>query len=281
MRVITLLFLLISFSSCTHLQYRLSDRETIKAFDSLQVPTEISYHYVPKDDYLIRVQKVESTTDSKLNILFLHGSPSSISDFKPYLSEPELRKQATLYAIDRPGYGYSDFADAMPGIDDQTQLLNEVINQLALTDLIVVGSSYGAPIAGRLAVYNKNVKGVIMLSPAIDPENEKEIWQSRFTQWWITRWMVPTSYRVAGDEKTIHAKELAKIENDWRKVSIPVLHIHGTADQTVPFINTEFTKEVFSNIEIKVYEGYDHDLTGMHHELIIPDIKKFIDKHFK
>ncbi len=280
-KIIVLVVLSNALFSCTHLQFRKNDEETAALFKVLNVPTDISYQYVSAEDYKIRIQKVASTEDSRLNILFIHGSPSSISDYKSYLSNATLRKRANMYAIDRPGYGYSNFAKALPGINDQAVLINKVINKLDLQNLIVVGSSYGGPIAARLAVLNKNVIGIILLSPAIDPKNEKEIWGSRLTQWWITRWLVPTSYRIAGDEKTIHAEELAKLEYDWKKVTVPVLHLHGDADETVPFINTEYTKKVFSNIKVKVFEGYDHDLTGNFPELVIPVIEEYIDENFK
>lgn len=247
---ITILIILgLCASSCTVLQWRNTDKEIKDRFDKRDVDVAISYFEIDSLNLKIRIQAV-TDENKKVNLIFFHGSPSSLSAWDAYALDSTLRDQANIYAIDRPGYGYSDFGNEMTSIDLQAQLMSSWIENKKLKNVITVGSSYGGPLAARIGYLNDNVKAVIMISPAIDPDNEKDIWASRFTRWKLTRWLVPTSYRVAGDEKQVHAKELALIKDDWSKMTIPVYHFHGDMDDIVPYENIDFTKNNFQKHEI-------------------------------
>ncbi len=263
------ILLLTAFVSCTSLQYRRTDTEIKTAFDALNIPTTISYFDVNSLDLRIRIQEVRNE-NSDISIVFLHGSPSSLTAWNGYLKDSLLIRKASLYAIDRPGYGYSNFGNEMPSIKEQARVLNELIQAKNIRRIIVVGTSYGGPLAARMAVLNKDIEAVVMISPAIDPTIEKNIWASRLTQWWLTRWMVPTGYRVAGDEKTMHAAELSKLEIDWPRLQTPVLHIHGDIDHVVPYENIYYSEKTFSNIRLITMPNKGHEIAWRHLELVRP-----------
>ena len=262
-------------TSCSVLQWRSSDQEIYSAFAKVEIPTQISYYNIDSSDVRIRVQHVEKD-QKKIQLVFFHGSPSSLSAWNGYLKDDSLLKKAAMHAIDRPGYGYSNFGDAMPSIEAQGDVISALIDHYQWDNVVAIGSSYGGPLAARLAVLNERVKGVIMISPAIDPKNEQKIWQSKLTQWWITRWLCPTGYRVAGDEKTVHADELAKIEADWSKVTVPVIHIHGNKDDLVPYENVDYSKSKFANIEIITIPDTGHEIAWARPELIKPYILQML-----
>ncbi len=266
--------------SCTSLQYRSTDSELQKTFGKKQILTEVDYFTIDSLDINIRTQHV-NRKDAVINLVFFHGSPSSLSAWNRYLSDSTFIKNANLHAVDRPGYGYSDFGKEMTSIDLQAKLMSDLIDHYDLENVIAIGSSYGGPLAARLAYENSRVKGVIMISPAIDPDNEKYIWQSKFTQWWLTRWLVPTGYRVAGDEKTVHAKELALIAADWDQVKVPVLHIHGNVDDIVPYENVNYTRNVFENIEIITIPNTGHEIAWARPEFIKPLILEFMEENWR
>ncbi|WOI22935.1 alpha/beta fold hydrolase [Nonlabens ulvanivorans] len=268
---------LLFLSSCKSLQYRLPDEAIYSAFAKADIPTSISYVEIDSLDLKVRVQSVTQGLED-YNLVFLHGSPSSLTAWQAYLKDSTLRHTVKLHAIDRPGYGYSNFGKQMISIDTQTKVISEVINQLNLKNVIAIGTSYGGPVAARLPIENDHIKAVVMVSPAIDPDNEKRVWQSDFTQWWLTRWLVPTGYRVAGDEKTVHAQELAAIEKDWSQVNVPVMHIHGDRDELVPFINVAYSQSVFSNVEVVPISGLGHEIAWARPELVIPYLLEMIKK---
>lgn len=248
-----------SLSSCTVLQYRASDTKIITQYEEKGIKTEFAYFTIDSLDRTLRMQKVEKEGNT-INIVFIHGSPSSSLAWMDFLPDTTLIKKANLYAIDRPGYGYSDFGDEMPSINLQSLVISEFLNDLDLKNIILVGSSYGGPIAARIGYLNDNIDGVIMISAAIDPTIENDIWASRFTQWKLTRWLVPTGYRVAGDEKTVHAAKLETLQADWAQVTIPILHLHGDADDIVSVENLQYTDNAFAKARTKIFPGAGHKL---------------------
>lgn len=264
------------FSSCTSLQWRATDTEIREDFKAQNIPTRISYFEVDSLELKVRVQHIEGSGKT-VNLVFFHGSPSSLSAWNGYLMDTILIAKANMYAIDRPGYGYSNFGDEMPSIDLQAQIMSGLIDAYQLKNVIAVGSSYGGPLVARMAGLNENIKSIVMISPAIDPGQEKKFWASRLTQWWITRWMVPTSYRVAGDEKTVHIEELSKIEEYWSLVKIPVLHIHGDLDDIVPYGNVDYTARKFSDIRIITLTGTGHEIAWGRPDLIKPYLLELIE----
>ena len=264
-------------TSCSSLQYRLNDEEITTSFSKVDALSHISYVAVDSLDLNVRIQSV-TKEDNDINLVFLHGSPSSLSAWRRYLKDSLLYNKANLHAIDRPGYGYSNFGESLTSIDTQAKVMNEVVSSLNLKNMIVIGASYGGPLAARLSLENENVKGVMMVSPAIDPDNEQRVWQSDLTQYWLTRWLVPTGYRVAGDEKTTHALELALIEKDWEKVTVPIMHIHGDKDDLVPYINVAYTERVFPNIEIITIPNTGHEISWGRPELVKPYILEFMKR---
>ncbi len=277
-KIISPLFLLLTFAltSCSVLQWRSTDQEINKRFATAEIPTEISYFKIDSLDLKIRVQLVKSDS-AKVNIIFLHGSPSSLSAWNKYLLNDSLRQRANLYAIDRPGYGYSNFGDEITSIKLQADIMSALITNYQLENVLLVGASYGGPLVARIAAVNKAIKGVIMISPAIDPQQEKHIKGVKWTQYWLTGWLVPTGYRVAGDEKTTHAAELAKIEDGWADVSVPVIHIHGDKDDLVPYGNVHYSKKQFNDITIITTPNTGHEISWKRPELILPHLFSLIN----
>lgn len=273
----SIFLIIISFSSCARLQWRATDREIYDSFREKAIPTEISYFNIDSLDLSIRVQHIKEA-DTQINLVFFHGSPSSLSAWNGYLKDTLLQTKANLHAVDRPGYGYSNFGQELPEIHPQAELMSALLDHYDLKNVITIGSSYGGPLAARVAVLNPRVKGVIMISPAIDPDQEQQVWASRLTQWWTTRWLVPRGYRVAGDEKTIHATEMEKIDGDWHRLKIPVMHIHGDADDLVPYTNVNYTSEKFQNIEIITTPDTGHEIAWARPDLVMPYVLKMIEQ---
>ena len=121
---------------------------------------------------------------------------------------------------------------------------------------------------------------MILLAPAIDPKNEKEVKiASLGTHPW-TRWLITPAFRVASVEKSTHIAELKKLEPHLDDIDIPVCLIHGTEDSLVPYANVAFAKEKINPdlLEVISLDGVDHFLPWTHHDLVAVKIIQMIKK---
>ena len=64
---------------------------------------------------------------------------------------------------------------------------------------------------------------------------------------------------------------------DLKKISVPVLVLHGDDDQVVPFeISGKLSAELVQNGTLKVYPGYAHGMLTINADVINPDLLAFI-----
>jgi non-heme chloroperoxidase len=64
---------------------------------------------------------------------------------------------------------------------------------------------------------------------------------------------------------------------DLKKITIPVLVMHGDDDQIVPYANSgPRSAELLPNGTLKTYAGYPHGAFTTHHDVINPDLLEFI-----
>jgi len=93
--------------------------------------------------------------EEKPTIIFVHGAPGSLSDFNSYLQDPALREMANLIAIDRLGYGFSNFGKAEVLISKQTESIEKLTDLFDKKRPILFGWSFGGPIVGEMGIRNK------------------------------------------------------------------------------------------------------------------------------
>lgn len=206
-------------------------------------------------------------------VVFIHGAPGSLIDYLDFFKDDKLTTHFNLLSIDRLGYGYSEFGQSETSMKKQASALMQVVDSVRKNNkVILVGHSYGGPIALMMeASFPQTFESILLLAPAIDPENEKEIRIAGLGVNPLTSWVVPPALRVAADEKTTHVAELKKLEPMLRNINIPICHIHGTKDSLVPYENVAFSEKHFKNdiLEIVTLEKVDHFLPWSHHELIV------------
>ncbi len=109
---------------------------------------------------------------------------------------------------------------------------------------VVLGHSYGAPIAASMAIHHSNaLDSVVLAAWALDPEREVywEIAKVMYVPW--VRHLLPFRARVAHREKHTHAVQLTKHMEDLNRISIPVYAIHGTDDILAPYENVYFLQK--------------------------------------
>lgn len=252
----------ISNWGCQILQFRYSDEKIIKRYNEYNLTPKIGYLNI--DNHKIRYLTVGN--DSLPSILMIHGSPSSMSIFDRIIRDSSLQSHARIVTFDRPGYGYSEFGNAMVSIDSQCFVVSNLIDSLIPhNDFVIMAVSYGGPIACQMALRHKNrVKGLVLGAPALAPGLETTFDISYPMTWFPTKWIFPRMLRVASREKFAHKKELAKIEKSYSNINVPLIYIQGLNDGVVHPNTAKYLQENFTQLpylEINMIPNQKHFLS--------------------
>jgi pimeloyl-ACP methyl ester carboxylesterase len=232
------------------------------------------------------VHYVSSGIDSMPLVLFLHGSPGSLSAFIDFLADSLLMHEALLISADRPGFGYSNFGNAEPSLQKQGETFKPILEKYKKNKpVILVGHSLGGPLIARMAIDFPNmVDGLIIVAGSIDPELEpNETWFRAPLATPFLSWILPRSLR-ASNEEIYHLKpELEKMLPLWREIKCPVIVIQGMKDVLVPAENALFAEKVLINAPLEVVriEDMNHFVPWSHPELIQQAVLRMLNTHPK
>jgi pimeloyl-ACP methyl ester carboxylesterase len=231
-----------------YVQFRKSDEEMNQIFAERKIDATINY-YTTHGRTLRYVSA--GNKDSLPVLLMLHGSPGSISYYHWRFSDSLIRKNFKVFAVDRPGYGYSGFGNPEPSIQKQSEMIRPILDSLHKINhpVIVLGSSYGASIACRLAMdHPELVDGLVLTGPSLGPGREKYFWFTFIIEHWSIRWFMPRLFRSSNTEKVHHKKELEKMLPYWKDIHVPVVYLQGEEDDIVDTSNAGFAREHLVNV---------------------------------
>ena len=255
-----------------NMSFRLSDEKIQKAFEGSKHSPSINY--LDFQGKQLRYLTLHNDT-SKAYVVFIHGAPGSSTDYINYFKDSAFHSRYNLVSMDRLGYGYSEFGHAETSMEQQAASIQTLIEKHCKNQrIILVGHSYGGPIAVRMAMdYPDRYKAILLLAPALDPNNEKVIKIAHLGTYKLTSMLTPPAIRTAAFEKTTHVEELEKMLPLYPKIKIPVHHLHGTKDSLVPFANLQFSLNHFgSNFKARALQEVDHFLPWSHYDLIVEKI---------
>lgn len=266
-----LIFIFIVFASGC-MTFRQSDKQTLSEFEKRNKKGIVQR--LTFENKQIRYVESGNEDDKSNLIVFVHGAPGSSRDMLPFLYDSTLLIHARMISIDRLGYGYSDYGNAEVSIEKQAKVITTLIEDANESNIIVVGHSFGGPIAAKAAVLSSKINSVLMLAPVNDPNNEKIFWVSNFGKWKLTRWMLSKAWRVSADEKFTHEEELLKMKDDWKNVSVPVVHIHGHKDFLAPITNVTWSEKNIPADYLKIInqEELDHFIPFKNQDLVITEL---------
>jgi len=268
-----------SLSSCSIWQERHSNEYIEEYYQSRDTEVSISY-------YKVRGRKMRYMSvgsDSLPTVLLIHGSPSSMSVFNQLILESDLLDRAKVYAVDRPGYGYSEFGKTVTSIKRQAAMIAPILDSINKSSgpVVVLGVSYGGPVAARLAMdYPDLVDGLVLGAPAIAPGEEKIYTISHLMVARLTKHLFPTILRVASEEKFSHEDELIKMLPYWEQLDKPIIYVQGEEDDLIYTSNASFIEEYASNVpflKVVMIPNQPHFLAIPQKDLLAESIVEMLD----
>lgn len=213
-------------------------------------------------------------------VVFVHGSPGGSSAMNDYLADIRLTKIAQVIAVDRPGYGFSDYGNTERSLEEQAAVLAPILKQYHRGKTILLGHSFGGPVIVRMAMdYPELVEGLVLVAGSVDPNLEPEEWWRVPLDWKAVRWILPASFRVCNQEILPLKTELKKMLPFWEKINCPVLVFQGKADNLVPMENASFIKEILPNnpnVTLRMINGANHFILWSMQDEIVTSLEKML-----
>lgn len=233
---------LVFCQSC--MRMRMTSKETKTFFDT----SKTTYLDSSKEIDGFSIHYIETGNKDASTLFFVHGSPGSWDAYKDYLKDSLLLSKYRMIAIDRIGFGYSDFGQAE---DLKTQAyIIEKFSKLTSNGkpIYLIGHSLGGPTIVQMAADKPNdYKDLIILSGAVDPKAEKpEKWRAIIKVKPI-RYLIPGALRPANDELWYLKSDLIELKPNLQNITSKVIIIHGTKDPLVPYSNVAFMRREFVN----------------------------------
>lgn len=263
---VTILLYILICQSC--MKFRYSEQKTVSFFKTNKL------NYIDKtflkDQHAIHY--IETGNPENPTLFFVHGSPGNWDAYKDYLKDSLLLKKFRMIAIDRPGFGFSNFGDA-EDLATQSKIIFDFIKSIDnKKPIALIGHSMGGPVVVKLATEHPSYfQHIFVLSGAIDPRAENpEKWRPILISKPL-RYLIPGALRPSNDELWWLKQDLVEMKPDLKKITCAVTIIHGTKDPLVPYSNVGFMKKAFVNaksIDVIAIENANHFIPWEHFDII-------------
>jgi pimeloyl-ACP methyl ester carboxylesterase len=267
---LVIFFFLAGFALFLHScdQFRMSDQEIDAYFSDKHQKGTQEFYYVGRQ----RIKYLTVGADSLPLVVFVHGSPGSLSAFIDFMADEQLLRSAQLITVDRPGFGESNFGYAEPSLEVQAAELKPILEKhRTQRPIVLVGHSLGGPVIARMAMdYPELVDGLIFVAPSIDPDLEPKEWFRAPLATPFLKWMLPRVMRASNDEIYNLKPELQKMIPLWPRVRAQSIVIQGLKDELVHPGNAEFASKMIVNAPVKliVVDSMNHFVPWTHPKLI-------------
>lgn len=221
----------------------------------------------------------EKYGNHKKSILILPGWGETRNTF--YYMISFLKNYFTIYIVDYPGFGNSPFPNKDLTVYDYSNLIYELINELALDDPILIGHSFGGRIITTLIGYYKyNFSNIILMNSAgikpkktlskrlktyyykflqklgnIFPEKLKIKWKN-----YLFNKFASNDYKDLNDNMKNTFKNIVNedLTQYLKNIKTKTLLIWGDKDEATPIKDAYQMNKLIPNSELIVLKGATH-----------------------
>jgi len=226
---------------------------------------EAAVHIAVTNGFTLRWADKRAASNSSLDLVFVHGSPGGAGVWGTQFHS--ALTNANLLAYDRPGFGRSGPTQFQPHLQDQADALITLLAIATTNRVLLVGHSYGCPIAFLTALEHPDkIRGVLLIGGDVDPAQEKPWFIQYFFGWRVTSWLLPQALRQCNREMlTVHA-DLVAMQKLLPRLSVPVVMLHGDRDPLVPVENVAWLEQQLAGLGKSVWFA----------KIILPGVNHFI-----
>jgi pimeloyl-ACP methyl ester carboxylesterase len=144
---------------------------------------------------------------------------------------------------------------------------------------VLLGSSYGGPVAAQLAMnLPKRISQLVLLSASVMPGQEKTYWISYPMTTPVLKYLFPPTFVMSSEEKLVHKLQLETLSH-WEKIRSDVLIIHGNRDGLVYYENAEYARKKLSmakSVKTITMNGKGHSIIFSRPDFIKRILKQYL-----
>ncbi len=227
-----------------------------------------------------RLHFLEAGNKSGPAVLLVHGTPGDAKAYNAILKQDSLTGKAHLFSIDRVGFGSSKPARPVTTLKAQAEHASHFFDHVR-EGAIIVGHSYGGPVALQMAVdYPDKVKALVLVASAADPAHEQIMWYQKLARWPLISGLLPEMWYTSNEELIPLREELEKLKSRLAQIKIPVIVIQGGKDSLVPAANADYLEQQLTGAQLAIerYPNLNHFIPFIQPEIVTRAILRLLEK---
>lgn len=226
-------------------------------------------HTLPAGKDSVAVSYLAAGDPKGQKVIFIHGSPGVAEEWGNFL----LDVPADQYhlAVDRPGFGATAPERPVVELSAQARLIEPLLAADGSEQSILVGYSYGGPVALRLAAdFPDRIGGVLLIGSAADPMEEEIHPLQSLAAMEMFAGLLSSELSNSNTELLALKDQLEMLSLDLERIEAPVTVVQGLRDTLVPPENAVYLQQHLSGTSVRVLlvEEGDHFLPWTHSDLL-------------
>ncbi len=225
-----------------------------------------------------------------MNVVILHGWMQSKQDWQALSKQlSTLSHIKSVEAFDLPGFGQEERPPENWSIPDYADWVVHRIEKKRLTDVLIIGHSFGGRIAAYIAFNNPSWLKALILSgtPALyRPSTKMQLKQRLFKR---IKNLAPANTKklfYSDELNTAEEKGLGTVFRNvvtfdqttlLKNITVPTFLIWGSKDDSVPLSIAEEIHSLITDSQLVVINNGTHNSFLSHPYLFLGHVKKFIE----
>jgi pimeloyl-ACP methyl ester carboxylesterase len=210
------------------------------------------------EGWRISALRTPARPDASWRIVIITGTPSWSEYWAPTIAAlPESRE---VIVADRPGFRTSEPEDAVRDLAKQADALAPMLETHEGQRILLVGQSFGAPVATLMAArYPDRVHALVLVSAYFGdrgPTARRMIGAGQ-----VVHGVLPRDLRNSISEITAQTDQLPTVWTALRGLQQPIVFVHGDADTFVPLAADQRIAAEYGHSLVTV-PGGDHFLNA-------------------
>jgi pimeloyl-ACP methyl ester carboxylesterase len=196
--------------------------------------------------------------EASWKIVIITGTPSWSEYWAPTIAGLPATRE--LIVADRPGFAQSQPETAVRDIALQAEALSPMLEAKPGQRVLVVGQSFGAPVAILMAARNpEKVDALVLLSSYFGERGPTA--RRLFGVGRVVQGLLPRDLRNSITEVRAQGPQLPAVWQAFEGLAQPVIFVHGDRDSFVTLQSAEHAAARHANTLITI-EGGDHFLNA-------------------